>query len=354
MLIFAGQTIFSRANGLQLCLVAVLALFLGGCPVYQKPGKGTQFTLTDTQTNGKYYLYLPASYDINKSWPLVVTIHGFDPFDTADRQIREWQSTADKYGLIVIVPVLSTSNQVMLRLNKISASVRRDEQVVMNALDHVLSHTAADPDQVLVTAWSTGGFLMHYLANQHPDRFTALCSRQSCFNAEILDEENARLMGQRNFPVLIFYGQDDGLNIKVESDYAVKWYKSRGFNVEKFVIPQTPRIPGVPLGHNRQPDLAASFFVRVMGLISQLRIVASTASGAAPLPVDLSVQLPHHLDAADLKYLWTIDGEPLASTAEAHADISEPGVYSIQLVVTASDGQTFTASQQITVLPPGS
>ncbi|NIA07592.1 MAG: prolyl oligopeptidase family serine peptidase [Actinobacteria bacterium] len=320
----------------------------------QNPGIGTQFTVSDARINSKYYLYLPYGYDINKSYPLVVTIHGFVPFDTADRQIREWQSTADKYGLIVVAPVLGTSNQVMLWLNEVGAGVKRDEQVVMGVLDHVLSHTAADPDRVLITGWSTGGFLMHYLANQHPDRFAAICSRGSCFNPRVLNEDNARLMGQRRFPVMIFYGQDDGLNIKLDSDYAIKWYKERGFAVESFVIPQTPRIPGVPLGHNRQPELAATFFLRVTGLIGKLHILSSSECGPAPLPVNLSVQLPHHVDADGLTYLWTLDGEYLADSAEVYTSISKPGIHDVQVVVTDRDGRTFTASRQITVLPPGS
>ena len=332
----------------------MLAFFVSGCPVHQEPGTGTQFTLTEAQENRKYHLYLPEGYDINKRYPVVVTIHGFSPFDTADRQIREWQSTADKYGLIVVAPFLGTHNQVMLWINEISAGVKRDEQVVMGVLDHVLSHTAADPDRVLVTGWSTGGFLMHYLANQHPDRFSAVCSRGSSFNSRILNEENARLMGRQHFPVLIFYGQDDGLNIKLESDYAVKWYKERGFAVEKFVIPQTRWIPGVPLGHNRQPELAAAFFVRAAGLAGTLRIVTSTESGSAPLPVNLSVQLPHQVDAQGLKYLWTLDGEIIANTAEIYTTIDKPGVYSVQVVVTDPDGKTLTAGRKITVLSPGS
>ena len=354
MLILTGKTTSNRPVLLQLCLMATLLLCFGGCPVHQKPGQGQQFTLDEPRTNGKYYLYLPTGYNTKRRWPLVVTIHGFAPFDTADRQKREWQSTADKYGLIVIAPILSTTNQVMLRLNDISASVKRDEQTVLSAMDHVFSHTAADPDWVLVTGWSTGGFLMHYLANQHPDRFSAVCSRGSCFNAEILDEDKARLMGQRKFPVMIFYGQDDGWNIKLESDYAVKWYRQRGFAVDSFVIPQTRWIPGVPLGHNRQPELAASFFLGAMGLVDQLRIVTSTASASIPLSLNLSLQLPHYIDAQGLKYQWTLDEKSLGRTAEVFTSISKPGVYSVQAVVTDPNGRTLTASRQINVLPPGS
>lgn len=280
MLIFASKKSSSRAIGTQLCLLAVMILFLAGCPVHQKPGTGTQFTLAEPQTNGKYYLYLPAGYDTSKTYPLVVTIHGLPPFDTADMQIREWQSTADKYGLIVIAPILGGSNQLMLKSNMISAGVKRDERIVINAMNHVLSHTAADPDRVLITAWSSGGLLMHYLANQRPDRFTALCSRGCWFRADILDEDSARRMAERNFPLMIFYGQGDSLNVKLDSNSAIKWYESMGFNVESSVILQSMwfvRTVFGGLGHDRRPGVAAEFFQRVSD--SNTSSTPSTSSG---------------------------------------------------------------------------
>ena len=87
----ATDRVFKPCGALGLLYLAGATLFLAGCPVHQKPGTGTQFSLREAESQRRYYLYLPAGYDTSKSWPLVVTIHGYKPFDTADRQIREWQ-----------------------------------------------------------------------------------------------------------------------------------------------------------------------------------------------------------------------------------------------------------------------
>ena len=353
MLILRDHKNRRTARGMQLGFVAVTALLLAGCPVPQMPGTGTQFALKEPQTNRNYYLYLPAGYDPSKSYPLVVTLHGLIPFDTANRQKREWQSTADKYGLIVVAPVMNFANGWWVFF--VTSIVKQDEQAVMNILDYVFSHTSADPDRVMITSWSGGGYLMHYVANQHPDRFAALCSRGACFNPAILDEENARLMGQRNFPVMIFWGQGDAWEVKVDSARAVRWYQSRGFHVESMVIPQSlwpaRMVLGGFGGHDRQPEMAADFLKRVTGTTRRLRIVASTESGTAPLAVNLSVQLPQDLLSEGLKYLWTLDGEPLAQTTEVQTTISKLGLHNVQVVVTGPNGRTLTTSKQITVEP---
>ena len=355
MFIFRVQKTLHHTVGVKLGLLLMAAMLLTGCPVHQKPGTGTQFTIEEPQTNKTYYLYLPAGYDSNKRYPLVVTIHGIKPLDSADRQIREWQSSADKHGLIVAAPIVSNANIWWIPF--VTAGVKRDEQMIMDIMDHIFSNTSADPDRVMITAWSGGGYMMHYVANQHPDRFAALCSRGSLFYPAVLDEENARLMGQRDFPLMVFYGQGDPVQVQVESKCAIRWYASRGFSVESYVIPQSFWMLKMALsglgGHDRQPEMAAEFFQRVTGSAGRLRIVAGAESAAAPLAVNLSVQLPQHLLSEDLKYRWTLDSKPLAQTAEVHTSISKLGLHNLQATVTDRNGRTVTASKQITVEPSG-
>ena len=56
--------------------------------------------VTEPQTGGKYYLYVPKNYDAEKAWPLVVTCHGTEPYDTAARQAKEWKALAVQLTLI--------------------------------------------------------------------------------------------------------------------------------------------------------------------------------------------------------------------------------------------------------------
>ena len=348
------STNHNHAAIVRLGLTVAVALCLAGCPVYEKPGTGVRFTVTEPETSRQGYLYIPAGYDVNKSWPVVLTFHAYEPFGSADRQIQEWSSIADKYGLIILAPKLVNSGPRMpYRLYRVSSSVEKDVQAAMDLLDYALTHTAADPNRVYATGFSYGGFLMHYVTNRFHERFAALCSRNCGFNPDILDEDQARQMAEDNFPIMIFYTKHDMWYIKDFSQAAARWYRDKGLHVETAVIPQ-PLMPhgwGHFEGH---PDVAAEFFLRSTNLANQLRIVASSEFGSAPLPLSLSVQLPHHLDSDGLTYVWTLDGEPLAQTAQAQISISEPGVHNIQVMVTDGNGRTLTTSRKITVGPPGS
>ena len=352
----------SPANNTSRCLpliraglLVAVALLLSGCPVPQKPGSGIQVKHKEVKTGKKFYLYLPKGYHPNKRWPIVVTIHGLVPFDTADRQIREWQATADKYGLIVIAPELWNSGVFMeFRLWRISRSVQKDIDAVLNMIDYVAENTAADPKQVLITGWSSAGFLVHYLANRHPDRFAALCARSCSFNRSILDEDAGRKMAKNNFPIMVFSSTEDFLDSRIGSAFAIKWYTRLGFNVETMTIPQKTILPGIGLGHDRHPGIAAEFFLRSTNIKGVLRIVGSAEQGDAPMPVNFSVEVPHHIESDGLKYSWTLDGEHISNSPEVYTTISTPGLHTVQVMVTDSNGKTLITSREIIVRSPGS
>ena len=339
-------------TGLKLTLISLAAIFLTGCPITQEPGHGVRFTISEPHTGREGYLYIPAGCDRTTRLPVVLTFHAYSPFGSASRQIREWSSTADKYGLIILAPKLVNSGPKMeRRLNRITPSVQTDVEAAMGMLDYALTHTAADPSRIYVTGFSYGGFLMHYVTNLFPDRFAALCSRSCSFNPNILNEDNARQMADRDFPVMIYYTQHDLWYIKEGSDIAIDWYRDHGLKVQTAIIPQKPMPHG--WGHfEGRPEMAAEFFLSSTGSPDKLSIIASPQRGTAPLAVNLSLLLPSFLDSVSLKYQWTLDGKPLAKTAQTVTSISQPGVYEIQIMITDGEDRTFTASRKITVAPP--
>lgn len=248
----------------KLVFLAVAGLSAAGCPVYKDPGAGTQLNLTEAQSKRQYYLYKPVGYDPNKRYPVVMAIHCIKPFDSAQRQIKEWESTADKYGFIVAAPAMGSANPVPLWFNHVDSTMKRDEQVVMNVLDEVLEDTAADPNWVFITSLSSGGALMHYVANKYPERFAGLAARGCWFNKHILSEENARKMAENDFRVMIHYAEYDNTNIKIDSWKAIRWYKEMGFEVASTVIGQSLRLPGLGHMEGAVPDKAGEFFMRCM------------------------------------------------------------------------------------------
>lgn len=248
--------------------LALLPLFSLGCVVGQKPGKGQTMRLQEPSTGGWYWLYLPEEYvklqqqsgATGKNWPLVVTFHGMKPFDNANRQIREWQQEADRYGYVVIAPELASPDLLKeFPLKTISPSLKNDDRITIAAMDDVAKRVDLDPSHVLSTSWSSGGYVAHFMANRYPQRFSCIAPRQSNFSAAILDPDNVNLY--RDNKVAIFYTENDFAVCQRESQEGAVWYSRHGFDVKLAVFQD--------LGHERRPGASAAFFAKTCGAVAK-------------------------------------------------------------------------------------
>lgn len=300
-----GRRLFravSRATVLRtLSLLVIATPVLGslGCAVPQPRGQGKLDRLTEPQTRRAYYLYLPKDYvesseaqRARQRWPLVVSFHGMKPYDVAHAQAREWQQEADRYGFIVVAPVLNTVHWLSpifggFPVRKVTSSFQKDEQAVLAILDHVFATTRADPSNVLSTSWSSGGYMAHYMLNRHPDRFTALAVRQSNFSSSVLDAQMTSK--SRYHPVLILMTQNDIAICKRESQQAIEWYQTHGYKNVGWVELRS-------LGHQRTPDTAADFFARLCNkqpnrpptVLTSRQAIDGNQTGLAMLKGDLA------------------------------------------------------------------
>lgn len=228
-----------------------------GCVVPQPSGNGITRHLAEPVRDAAYYLYLPEGYrPTGRLHPLVVTFHGMKPFDSASAQVREWQSEADRYGYVVVAPVLRVSCAYgPFPLDRLDPWLLEDESNVLAVMDDVTRTVNVDPANVLVSSWSYGGYIAHYMLNRHPERFSCLAVKQSNFNASILDPETVPRYA--HVPIAIFGTSNDFRQNKVESQAAALWYVRHGFDVT------TATFRG--LGHARTPGPAAAFFARHCG-----------------------------------------------------------------------------------------
>lgn len=221
----------------------------------------------EPRSGGEYYLYLPEDYVKDerpdkggRKWPVVVTLHGMKPFDSASAQIREWQQEADRYGYVVIAPELSSPDLMSeFPVRTVHPGVKHDEQITIAALDDTAKRASIDTDHVLSTSWSSGGYIAHYIANRYPERFSCIAPRQSNFSAAILDPANVERY--RNNKIGIFYTQNDFAICKRESQEAARWYSRHGFDVTFAVFSD--------LGHERRPAVAAAFFAKTCGAVAK-------------------------------------------------------------------------------------
>jgi len=250
-----------------LLLIATVSINLMGCAVPQKPGNGMCTRLVEPETNTGYWLYLPEDYVKSNGqhangerWPIVITFHGLKPYDNAGPQIREWQEEADRYGFIVIAPELRTCDSLYMQYplrDPTLSYVQKDEKAIIAIMDEVYRRTNGDPNRVLATSFSSGGYMAHYIVNRYPKRFSCLAVRGSNFSAEMLDP--LQIPQYRDMNIGIFFGENDFKDCRVQSMEAVNWYRQRNFDVV------AREVKG--LGHERRPQVAASFFASTIGAV---------------------------------------------------------------------------------------
>lgn len=251
-------------------ILSVASLNLSaGCAVPQPRGDGQYKRVKEPRTGAYYHLYLPVDYVKNdgkhpnspetRKWPLVMTFHGMKPYDNARPQEREWEKEADIYGYVVCAPELKSCDSFMeYPLTKEWGYVRTDRENVIAVMDHVFATTMADPQHVLSTSWSCGGYLAHYFPNRFPHRFSCIATRLSNFSADLLKDETVPEYRDRT-SVGIFIGDGDLPACKAESEQAVAWYEARNFKVVEGKMIDS-------MGHRRIPQTAAAFFARQLGI----------------------------------------------------------------------------------------
>lgn len=250
-------------------VIAGLGLGLSaGCAVPQPRGQGLCQYLQEPTTKSWYYLYLPVDYIRNggqhpdpkvKRWPLVMTFHGMKPYDTAPAQEREWEQQADIYGYIVCAPELWSCDSFMeYPLTKEHSYVLRDKQSVIAIMSQVFATTRADPERVLSTSWSCGGYLAHYFPNRFPEKFSCIATRLSNFSSKLMVDETVPRYRDKTW-VAIFAGDGDLPACKIESEEGVAWYTARKFRTVRGKMIDN-------MGHRRIPQVAAAFFAEQLSI----------------------------------------------------------------------------------------
>lgn len=233
---------------LPLFLMALLPA-LAGCPVTQSQRTPVQqFRQVDPVTGVSYWLYVPSYYGGDRSWPLVITLHGTHGFDNDTMQIKEWKALAEEKGFLVAAPSLK-SPQGILPVSSGSRfkDLEADERTILACLRSIRRRYDVAPDAVLLTGFSAGGYAMYYTGLRNPEEFSALIAR-ACNSDLRIFESITVTEAVRNLPVVIIHGKDDLGPIGDQSWAAYRWLREhRCFKAEHV------KIEG---GHIRQPGVA--------------------------------------------------------------------------------------------------
>lgn len=232
-------------------LLAVLSAATAGCPYVPPETRHPHIDVTEPITQTRYWRYVPSYYSDDRDWPLVVTLHGTNPWDGRTRQVLEWKDTAEQHGLIVVAPQLKSTQGPMPVIPSVwyagESKLRHDERAILAVIDHVIRSYHIDEGSILLTGFSSGGFPMYYVGLRSPGRFDMLIARD-CNSSLSLFEKIELTEEARKLPIAVFWGKDDLAAIRDQSWEAFRYLREHGCeNATRKVIGG---------GHLRRPDIA--------------------------------------------------------------------------------------------------
>ncbi len=125
-------------------------------------GRADFGVLKDTQ----YKVYVPSNYTPDRSWPLLVSVHGTAGRPTPYEEM--WRGDAERYGFIVLAPYFDVANFPNYDLMEL-AGVRSDLRLleIIASLESVLS---LDTEKFYLYGHSKGGQFVSRFVLLHADR----------------------------------------------------------------------------------------------------------------------------------------------------------------------------------------
>lgn len=211
----------------------------------------------DAEQKLPYLLYLPPTYNQDnkdEQWPLLLFLHGMgergNDLKLVGRHGLPWLiSEGQDFSCIIVSP------QCPLDKHWRDADMVELLSVLLDEIEHNYN---VDPDRVLVTGLSMGGFGTWALIQSHPQRFAAavpICGGGDPARAEVI----------RHLPIWVFHGAKDDVVPIQYSQRMVDALKANGSDVRFTIYPDvrhnswdlayaTPELFPWLLAQRRQPS----------------------------------------------------------------------------------------------------
>lgn len=239
-------------NRIAVGLLAGLIGLAPGCMITQSQDTPVDHEIKENPvTDTGYYIYVPSTYDRSKRYPLVITLHGTWPWDTAWHQIREWKALAEEKQFIVVVPKLDSAQGILpVGDSWLEDHLAEDEQEILSLRRLIVSRYSIDKKKILLTGFSAGGLPMFYVGLRHPEQFQMLIGRAVNCDERLLQSVERNLKpSSRRIPVVLIIGKDDPA-LQKSSWGALAWLRRHGWTSKNA---NRDEVRG---GHLRRPETA--------------------------------------------------------------------------------------------------
>jgi phospholipase/carboxylesterase len=152
-----------------------------------------------------YSLYVPENYTPQKTWPLIVCLHG--GYSRDDDYILTWLRIAKSKGYLLLSPKSSRETWSAIRTPGTPPNPITDLRSIRLMLDEVWETYAVDRGRIYATGFSDGGIFTHILGLSFPDLFTGIAPIASQLHTAV---DNMLRRGRgTDLPILLVHGEKD-------------------------------------------------------------------------------------------------------------------------------------------------
>lgn len=155
----------------------------------------------------EYILYIPNSYTVGSSMPLVINLHGYGSNSTEQLIYSNFASTANEHGFLVVHPQGTLDNSGGSHWNAGWGTGVDDIGFISALIDSLSMDYTVDLDRVYSTGMSNGGFMSYTLACQLSNRIAAIAS----VTGTMTIGQTALCNNSKAVPVMEIHGTADGV-----------------------------------------------------------------------------------------------------------------------------------------------
>jgi predicted esterase len=172
-------------------------------------------------------LFLPPEHDPSTPAPLLIALHGFG--DRADGTPTQWRRLAAKRDVVLVVPQGARRAGPGYSWH----SVEDADTILGLTLDWLDERLAVDPERVVLTGFSQGGFIAMALGARHPELFAGVIPVAGGYIPEIDAPQPAPARGAPRYYFMVG-SKDDAAS---QNRLAAADFTAAGYEVELRVLP---------------------------------------------------------------------------------------------------------------------